>query len=91
MVISAFVYHVADPGPLTPNGEVVQAFWFPLASLRDPERQVAYSVTLGDRLHFPGILVGDPERHVVWGLTYRFLEAFFEIIGRPLRNRSETR
>jgi hypothetical protein len=22
---------------------------------------------------------------VVWGLTYRFLEGFFELLGRPLR------
>ena len=38
-------------------------------------------------LRFPGILVGTPERHVVWGLTYRFLEVFFEIAGKPLPNR----
>jgi hypothetical protein len=31
--------------------------------------------------------VGGPERHVVWGLTYRFLEIFFEIVGEPLPNR----
>ena len=88
-VISAFVYHVVDPGPLKPNREVEQAFWFPLASLFDPERHVEYPVTWGGGLCFPGILVGEPERHVVWGLTYRFLEVFFEIIGRPLPNRSE--
>jgi 8-oxo-dGTP pyrophosphatase MutT (NUDIX family) len=87
MVISAFVYHMVDPGSLKPNGEVEQAFWFPLASLFDPERHVAYPVTLGGRLCFPGVLVGEPERHVVWGLTYRFLAAFFEIVGRPLPNR----
>ncbi len=28
---------------------------------------------------------GEPERHVVWGLTYRFLEFFFEVMGRPLQ------
>jgi 8-oxo-dGTP pyrophosphatase MutT (NUDIX family) len=85
-VISAFVYHLADLCPLTPNWEVEQAFWFPLASLFDPERRVEYPVAWGG-LHYPGILVGEPERHVVWGLTYRFLEVFFEIIGRPLPNR----
>jgi hypothetical protein len=36
---------------------------------------------------YPGIVVGDPVRHVVWGLTYRFLEVFFEIVGRPLADR----
>jgi len=87
-VISAFVYHVAESGPLKPNREVEQAFWFPLPSLFDPERRVEYPVSWGG-LRYPGILVGEPERHVVWGLTYRFLEVFFEIIGRPLPNRSE--
>ena len=80
------MYHVADPGPLATNWEVEQAFWFPLASLFDPERRVEYPVAWGG-LRYPGILVGVPERHVVWGLTYRFLEVFFEIIGRPLPNR----
>ena len=37
----------------------------------------------------PGILVGDRERHIVWGLTYSFLESFFVAVGRPLPNRWE--
>ena len=41
----------------------------------------------GARRHFPGILVGEPDRHVVWGLTYSFLESFFELVGTPLPNR----
>jgi 8-oxo-dGTP pyrophosphatase MutT (NUDIX family) len=87
MVISAFVYYAADPGPLKPNGEVEQAFWIPLASLFEPDRQVEYPVARVGGLCFPGILVGEPERHVVWGLTYRFLEVFFQVIGRPLPDR----
>jgi hypothetical protein len=30
---------------------------------------------------YPGILVGDPDRHVVWGLTYRFVEMFRSVAG----------
>jgi len=90
MVISAFVYHLADPATLKPNWEVEQAFWFPLGSLLETERRVEYSVTHADGgLRFPGILVGQPKRHVVWGLTYRFLEIFFEIVDRPLPDRWE--
>jgi 8-oxo-dGTP pyrophosphatase MutT (NUDIX family) len=87
MVISAFVYHVVDPAPLRPNWEVAQAFWFPLASLLDAGRHVEYTIRRGGEVRFPGILVGEPERHVVWGLTYRFLEVFFEIVGHPLPDR----
>lgn len=86
MVISAFVYEAADSGPLVPNYEVREAFWFPLGALHDDERHVEYPTRWAGR-RFPGILVGEPDRHIVWGLTYRFLEHFFEVTGRPLANR----
>jgi 8-oxo-dGTP pyrophosphatase MutT (NUDIX family) len=88
MVISAFVYEADAGDSLVPNHEVRRAFWFPLGSLHDEERQVEYPMRWAGR-RFPGILVGDPERHIVWGLTYRFLEHFFEVTGRPLANRWE--
>ena len=84
LVISAFVYHLPDSSELVSNNEVREAFWFPIASLLDPERHVDYPAYQSDGLPYPGILVGKPERHVVWGLTYRFLELFFEMMGRPL-------
>jgi len=84
LVISAFVYHLPDPGELVLNHEVRQAFWFPVASLLDAERQVDYPAYQLDGQPYPGILIGEPQRHVVWGLTYRFLEFFFELMGRPL-------
>ncbi len=86
LVVSAFVYRFEGPSALVPNHEVEQAFWFPVASLLDPERQVEYPLRWEGR-RFPGILVGEPDRHIVWGLTYRFLEGFFEIVGRPLPDR----
>ncbi|MBW2272879.1 MAG: CoA pyrophosphatase [Deltaproteobacteria bacterium] len=85
MVISAHVYQLLEPSELVPNYEVQEAFWFPLAGLLDDARHVVHAIDLPGRgARFPGILVGVPERHVVWGLTYRFLELFFEIVGRPL-------
>ncbi len=84
LVISAFVYRVHEPGPLVRNYEVEDAFWFPVASLLDPARHVPYPA---HALEFPGICVGDPERHVVWGLTYGFLESFFHTLGCPLPDR----
>jgi 8-oxo-dGTP pyrophosphatase MutT (NUDIX family) len=87
LVISGFVYHVSDPPPLVLSDEVEHAFWFPLAELLDPRRHVDYRFGPGSEWRYPGILVGEPERHVVWGLTYRFLEVFFAAIGRPLPER----
>lgn len=88
LVISAYVYHVPEPGELVTNHEVEEAFWFPVERLLDPALHVSYRAhrALGE-LDFPGILVGRPERHVVWGLTYSFLESFFEVLGRPLPDR----
>jgi 8-oxo-dGTP pyrophosphatase MutT (NUDIX family) len=85
LVISAFVYHVLEPGELTINHEVHEAFWFPLAGLLDRANHVHY--TTHGEIEFPGILVGEPDRHVVWGLTYSFLETFFDLLDAPLPNR----
>lgn len=87
LVISGFVYRVAETPPLRPNHEVQQAFWFPLADLHDRERFVPHALELEREATFPGIRVGQPGRHVVWGLTYRFLEVFFQVVDRPLPDR----
>jgi 8-oxo-dGTP pyrophosphatase MutT (NUDIX family) len=85
IVISAFVYHHRSPGPLHTNQEVEEAFWVPLEVLFDPARRVEYFHPLAGAEAFPGILVGDPERHVVWGLTYRFVEGFLAVLGEAAR------
>jgi len=87
MVISAFVFHAVDPQPLRLNYEVEHAFWFPVSSLLEAERHVEYTAISRSDARFPGICVGDRERHIVWGLTYRFLEVFLELSGKPLPNR----
>jgi len=87
LVISAFVYRIEGDAPLALNHEVREAFWFPVRSLREPTRFVDRRMVRAQTQLLPGILVGEPERHVVWGLTYRFLESFFTIVGRPLPDR----
>jgi 8-oxo-dGTP pyrophosphatase MutT (NUDIX family) len=87
LIISGFVYCIGEPQALTLNREVREAFWFPLAELHAPDRAVPYRIEQVEGMEFPGILVGRPERHVVWGLTYRFIEVFFQAIERPLPDR----
>jgi 8-oxo-dGTP pyrophosphatase MutT (NUDIX family) len=89
LVISAFVYHHPDPGALTPNYEVAQALWVPVRRLVTPEARVEHPYPEAGDLVYPGILVGRPGRHVVWGLTYRFIEVFFRAVGRPFPDRWE--
>jgi 8-oxo-dGTP pyrophosphatase MutT (NUDIX family) len=87
LLVSAHVYHLEDPGALAPNYEVREAFWFPVAELLDSTRHVDYLHPAMRDVRYPGILVGIPERQVVWGLTYRILEGFFSVLGRPLPER----
>lgn len=88
LVVSAFVYHHPEPGPLRTNHEVETAFWVPLAALRDPGRRVDHAIH-DDLRPFPGIRVGAADPHIVWGLTYRFVELFLGVAGKPLPDRWE--
>ena len=92
MVISAWVYHLEQPGPLRLEpSEVETAFWFPVRELGDPDRHVPYRWrhSSGANLEMPGIRVGDSDAHVVWGLTYRFVEILMGVLERPLPARWE--
>ncbi len=83
MVVSAHVFHVEEPEDLVVNHEVAQAFWFPLRGLFEPRRHVRYPVNMrGREVEFPGIVLGEDGGQVVWGLTYRFLEIFADLVGR---------
>ncbi len=85
LVLSAFVYRLDARPPLTPNHEVAEALWVPVPALLDPARHVGYRY--GPR-RWPGACVGDPDRHIVWGLTYRLLESLFGVMGTRFPDRS---
>jgi 8-oxo-dGTP pyrophosphatase MutT (NUDIX family) len=87
LIVSAHVYHLSTREALELSDEVAAAFWFPLFSLHELSRQVGYPYPVRAGVELPGILVGEPGRHVVWGLTYRFLEIFFAVVERPLPRR----
>ena len=86
LVISAWVFALEAVGEPVVTHEVQQAIWFPLAGLLDPAHHVPHRIREQD-VEFPGILVGEPGRHVVWGLTYSFLESFFRAVDHPLPDR----
>lgn len=81
--IAAYVYHLREPARVEPSPEVEEALWVPTSALLAPGNRVDYTVSYAPGV-FPGILVGKPDRHVIWGLTHRFLESFFGILGRSL-------
>lgn len=88
LVVSAHVYHVVEPDPFVlDETEVATALWFPVRDMMDPVRHVPYRTSAMKDVDFPGLLVGDPDRHIVWGLTYRFIDIFMDAIGSPLPDR----
>jgi 8-oxo-dGTP pyrophosphatase MutT (NUDIX family) len=88
LVISAFVFHHHGETPLVyQEAEVAEALWVPVSALSAPDRHIHKAFHGTGGMAFPGIVVGDPDRHIVWGLTYRFIEVFHRVVGRPFPNR----
>ncbi len=79
--ISCFVYGVGSIGPLHLSEEVGDAFWVPLDELFDPARHGEFTVRFDGRtLVRPGIRLSQPGKPVLWGITYRLVMQFREIL-----------
>ncbi len=85
LVVAAHAFYLTEHQPfeLAPS-EVREAFWFPLVGLLEESRSVEFVVPQRPGTRFDGVLVGIPERHVVWGLTFRFLENLLDVLGHSL-------
>jgi len=82
LVLSSFVYHLPARPALAHNHEVRMTLWVPVTALVAPARRVDHPWPRSAPLSsFPGILVGEPGRHVVWGLTYRVVEDLLTVCG----------
>ncbi len=84
LVVSCFVYGVERPSRITPNEEVRDVLWVPVSRLLDPGRAIPDYRRLDRGRPYPGIRVSEASDQVVWGMTYRFLAGFFDVIGAPL-------
>lgn len=84
LVISAFVYFLPQAVEARPNYEVEKILWVPLDTMLEPQRQVQHRFSVHGNKPYSGIQIGESDNHIVWGLTYRFLDMFFQVIGRPL-------
>lgn len=82
-VVTPFVFEVETALDARPcEREVSRVLWVPVRALLDPERWVTHGFRRGDVVvRFPGIRYED---ETIWGLTYRCLFNFFELIGREL-------
>lgn len=84
--VSCFVYGVAGDPPLRPNYEIREAFWSPACHFTDPGRQLRREFQYRERpIVMPAIrLLEDERAPLLWGITYKLLEAFMRVIGRPI-------
>ncbi len=83
LVVSPYVYGLATRPEVTANHEVNSTVWIPVPWILHPESSVEHATgpsAIGET--FPGFRY---DRYTVWGLTYRVLTNFFEILGQKLR------
>jgi 8-oxo-dGTP pyrophosphatase MutT (NUDIX family) len=85
LMIAPYVFELARDVPLTPNHEVKEALWAPLAPMARGEWSTVHPYEWeGERWELPAY---DVHGRIVWGLTYRMLAALFERIERTLKSR----
>ena len=78
--VSCFVYGVTNVPGFVINHEVGDLFWVPLSDLLNPERQVTAPVQFGGESFIrPAILLPQPGKPLLWGITYRLVMDFLQI------------
>ncbi|HXV20144.1 MAG TPA: CoA pyrophosphatase [Desulfuromonadales bacterium] len=82
VVISCFVYEIGQTVTFSLSDEVAEVFWVPLQTLLEPRRHRLTTVFFrGERLQRPAIDLRGPDRTVLWGITYRLVCQFLQILG----------
>lgn len=80
--VACFVYELEAPHELTLSDEVEDAFWVPLEFLWAPERSRMNLVNFaGKHLEAPSILLPQPGKPVLWGITYRLVMQLAALIS----------
>lgn len=86
VAVSCFVYATEQPGPYTLSAEIADAFWVPLQLVSDPDRHRMMTVFFrGERFQRPAIDLRGPGGTVLWGITYRLVCQFLQILGLGTR------
>ena len=82
LVVAPYVYATEWRPETRPNHEVNDTVWIPLSWILDPRSVVEY------RLEHPSYRDSFPalryDRFTIWGLTYRVLSNFVEVLGQRL-------
>lgn len=79
--VSCFVYGLHQAVAPQLSDEVHDAFWYRLEALQAPHRQIIATVRFGEReLQAPAVDLGLPGKMVLWGITYRLVSQFRELL-----------
>jgi len=79
--VSCFVYGLTEQVEPQLSHEVHDVFWFALHELAAPQRQLTAQVCFGGTLlEAPAIDLGLPGKAVLWGITYRLVNQFREVL-----------
>jgi 8-oxo-dGTP pyrophosphatase MutT (NUDIX family) len=85
ITIAPYVFALAHDVGLTPNEEVQAVLWAPITPMMRGEVATTHVWQLGDqRFEMPAYGV---QGRIVWGLTYRMLQALFEQLELALNPR----
>ena len=82
LTVAPFVYLVSPQARLEPDpGEVQDTLWVPLSFLQqdEAEKMVPRPVPDGAAVEVPALVYGGK---IIWGLTYRMLREFLDLISR---------
>ncbi len=81
LVVSPFVFVMQEPVTPTPNYEVADTLWVPLAKLARGEGKGMHSFTWEDEPYELPCFRLDPGQHVLWGMTHRMLETMLDALN----------
>ena len=89
MILSPFIYYLGEElAPFATSDEVAEAYWIPLSHLWDPRHAGHMEWERnGARLLLPAIRF---RGHSIWGLTFRVLTLFSDVLDAPLPHLEET-
>ena len=81
LAIACFVYSLPQCPLVTPNCEVGDTLWVPLNHLLDDGRHIGFEWAQTPARKFNAVKLEADGGRVLWGLTYRFMESFFSLLG----------
>lgn len=83
--VACFVYELEETDTFTLSDEVHEAFWVPLHLLYAPDRNKIRTVSFaGKALETPSIILPQPGKPVLWGITYRLVMQLAALVSAQL-------